>query len=264
MHELDDYGAFPNTRGDAFYGTVADIANDEDAWDVGFEQTGIAVEGPGSGAFAIAEEVRAGEDEAALVALDKITEPLGARLCADENEEARGRELFACGAGLALHSNAGEARIALDFDDAGLCPDFDVGSFYDLLDEVVGHGAGEGCAAHEHDYFFRIFGKVHGGLAGGIRAADDVNGFAATRDGLRGAAAVIDAGALEAVDAGNIKAAPLNTHCQEQSVAGDFCAIGELDEAIRAVDAEAHNVLWRENFNPKTAGLHDGAKGQVG
>src|SRR5208282_3690384 len=102
------------------------------------------------------------------------------------------------------------------------------------------------------------------GLAGGIRAADDVNSFATTGDGFGGAAAVIDSGAPEAVDAGDVKSAPLNAHGQEQSVAGDFGAIGKFYEAIGAIDVEADNVLRRKNFNAKTAGLGDGPEGQVG
>ena len=67
---------------------VADIANHKDAWDIGLEQAGIAVESPGGGPLAVPKKVRTGKDKAALVALDKIAEPLGARLRANENEKA--------------------------------------------------------------------------------------------------------------------------------------------------------------------------------
>src|SRR5271166_6318437 len=104
---------------------------------------------------------------------------------------------------------------------------------------------------------------MHGGLARGICSADDVNGFAATRDGFGGATSVIDTGALEAFDAGDVQAAPLNAHGEEQGVAGDFGAIGELDETVRSVDAQAHDVLRRKDFDTETAGLCDSAEGQV-
>src|SRR5271155_890360 len=80
MHELNDHGAFADAGSDAFYRAVADIADHKDARDIRFQQAGIAVEGPGSGALAIAEEIRAGEDEAALVSFDKSAEPIGSRL----------------------------------------------------------------------------------------------------------------------------------------------------------------------------------------
>src|SRR5271170_1718194 len=114
MHELDDDGAFTNAGGNTLHRTVADVTHDKDSWDVGLQQTGIAIEGPGSRALAIAEKVRAGEDEAALVALDEVAEPLGTGLRADENEEARRRKLVAFSGGLALHGDARQARFALD------------------------------------------------------------------------------------------------------------------------------------------------------
>src|SRR5580692_3515589 len=105
---------------------------------------------------------------------------------------------------------------------------------------------------------------MHRGLAGGIGAADDVDGFAATRDGFRSAAAVINASALKAIDAGHVQCAPLNAHREKQSVAGNFGAIGELDEAIGAVDAQANYVLGGQNFDAEAAGLRDGAESQIG
>src|ERR1700675_1248079 len=107
MHELNDDGAFADAGSDAFYRAVADIADHKDAWDVGFEQAGIGVRGPGTGGLAAAKGVWAGEDEAALVAFDKIAKPIGAGLRANEDEEAGGGKLFACAAGLALYSDAG-------------------------------------------------------------------------------------------------------------------------------------------------------------
>ena len=88
MHELDDDGAFADAGGHAFYRAVAHIADDKNAWDVGFEQARVAVEGPGSGPLAIAEKIWSGKNKTALVAFDQIAEPFGARLRADENEEA--------------------------------------------------------------------------------------------------------------------------------------------------------------------------------
>src|SRR5277367_3026705 len=161
MHELDNDGAFANAGGDAFYGAVAHIADDKDAGDIGFEQARITIERPRRGPLAVAHQVRTVENESALVAFDNVAEPLGAGLCADENEEARSRELLARAARLALHGYSGEVRISLDFDDAGLCPELDVGSFFDLFNEVVRHGAGEGCAADQHDDFFREFRKMY-------------------------------------------------------------------------------------------------------
>ena len=125
------------------------------------------------------------------------------------------------------------------------------------------HGAGEGVAAHEHNHFFSEFGKVHGGLAGGVCSADDVHGFALARDGFRCAPAIVDASSLEAINAGHAESPPLNAHGQEKDMTGDFRAVGEFQVAIRAVDANAGDFLWSKNLDTKTLCLRHGAAGEV-
>src|SRR5262245_22229964 len=94
MHELDDNGAFADSGGDAFDGTVAHVADNKNSRDAGFEQTGIAAECPGGRLLAIVNQVRAGENKAAVVTLNDITEPFGARQGANKNEEAGGGQVF--------------------------------------------------------------------------------------------------------------------------------------------------------------------------
>src|SRR5689334_24084105 len=125
MHELDDYGTFTDAGGHALYRAAADIAHHENSRDIGLQQTGVAIQRPRSGPFAIAKEFRAGKDEAALIALDQLSEPLRAGLCADENKKARSRQLLACPGRIALHSDACESCVTLNFDHAGLRPDLD-------------------------------------------------------------------------------------------------------------------------------------------
>src|SRR4029077_11800575 len=105
MHELDDDGAFADAGCDALYGAVADIADNKDARDVGFQQDRVAVKRPGSGSLAIAKEVRAREDKAALVAFDEVAEPFGAWLRTDENEEAGSGKLLADASSFAKDSD---------------------------------------------------------------------------------------------------------------------------------------------------------------
>ncbi len=59
---------------------MAHVADREYAGHAGFEQAGIAFERPALGPLAIPQQVRAGQDETALVALDDAVQPLGARL----------------------------------------------------------------------------------------------------------------------------------------------------------------------------------------
>src|SRR6266436_232886 len=221
MHKLHDDGAFANAGSDTLHGAVAHIANDKNTGDVSFEQSRIAVERPGRRPLAVTNQVGAGEDEAAIVALDQVAEPFGAGLRPDENKEAgSGQLLRFCRRG-ALDGNAGKARFTVNGDHTGARPNFDVRSFFNLFDEIVRHGAGERWPADEHNHFFGELGKMHGGLARGVGAADDIDGFALTGNGFGGAAAVIDARTLQLVDAGHGERAPLDAHGEKKDVAGD-------------------------------------------
>jgi len=46
VDELYNNSAFADARGDTLDGTVADVADDKNSGDIGFEQARIAVEGP--------------------------------------------------------------------------------------------------------------------------------------------------------------------------------------------------------------------------
>src|SRR5579871_4276599 len=125
MNELDGDRAFADTRSDAFDGTVADIADDKDAGDTGLHQPGVAFEGPGFGA-AIAEEILAGEDKAAVVALNHATEPIGAGHGADEDEEGGCRHGVAFAADAAAQGDGLEARFAVEGFDGGSVLDVNI------------------------------------------------------------------------------------------------------------------------------------------
>src|SRR5690242_10339280 len=254
VHELDDDGAFAHARGDAFDGAMAHVANNKNSGDAGFKQGGIARKRPCFRPFAIADEIWAGENEAAVVALNDGAEPCSAGLSADKNEKTAGRQFLGFAGRRALDGDAGEARITMHRGDAGLGPDFDLGRFLDLLDQIVRHGAGQGIAANEHNDFFGEFREVHGGLTGGVCSADDVYGFALARNGFGSAAAIIHACALEAVDAGNVESAPLNAHGEKKDVTGDFGAVREFQVAIGAFCAKAGGFLRGKNLHAKTLG----------
>jgi hypothetical protein len=86
MDKLHDHGAFANAGSDSFDGTVTHVAYGENARHASFEETRIAIEGPGRGSFSTAEQVGSREDEPALIALNQIAQPSGAWLRSDENE----------------------------------------------------------------------------------------------------------------------------------------------------------------------------------
>src|SRR4029077_8624560 len=134
MHELHDDGALADAGGDTLHRAVAHVTDDKNARNIGFEQAGIAVERPAFRALAIVEQVRTGQDDPALIAHHQRVEPFGARLRADEDEQASGRELFGFRGDRTLDGNLRKPRVPGSFDHAGVGPDLDVGSFFDLLD----------------------------------------------------------------------------------------------------------------------------------
>ena len=102
---------------------------------------------------------------------------------------------------------------------------------------------------------------MHGGLAGGIRAANDVHRFALASHRFGGSSAVIHTGALQVVNPRNVQGPPLNAHGQEKSVTGDLRTIGEFQKPVRALNTNADGFLRRDNLHAEAPGLRNGAAG---
>ena len=85
----------------------------------------------------------------------------------------------------------------MEGEDLGAGLDHDVGGGFDLVDEVLGHGLGERFAAEEHAHLAGVPGEVHGGLAGGVGTADDVDLLVGAGVGFGEGCSVEDAFAAE-------------------------------------------------------------------
>src|SRR5215471_1571155 len=153
--------------------------------------------------------------------------------------------------------------VAVDFGDFGVWPDFDVGRFLDLVNEVLRHRSGERFAADEHDDFFGLCGKVNRRLAGGVGATNDVDSFPLAGQGLGHTAAVVDACTAETLFAGDPKVAPLYSGGKQERVTREAATVGHFNNAIGAFDADATGFLGRQDFYPETLSLHDGAAREV-
>ena len=127
-------------------------------------------------------------------------------------------------------------RLAVDFGNAGVGPNLNVGRLLDLVDQILRHGARQRVSAHQHDDALRILGKVHRRLAGGIRAAHHVDDFALAGERFGRAAAVVDARALQAVDSRRFQPPPLHSGRNHQRVAGNLVAIGQFDDPVGPFD----------------------------
>src|SRR5208337_3072512 len=189
---------------------MANVSDGEDAWNICFEQKGIAVERPSLGRLSVTDKIRASQEESTLIALDQISQPIGARQGSDKNEHRTCRNALDFGGIRAKDGNFFEMYFAVHLDHAGVGPDLNVGPLFDLIDQILRHGAGERSAADEHDDAVRISGEIHGGLTGRVRATDDVDNFTLAGQCLGGATAVVDAGTLQSIDSGSVVAAPLH------------------------------------------------------
>ena len=118
-------------------------------------------------------------------------------------------------------------------------------------------------AAHQDDHALGVLRKVHRGLPGRIRAAHHVHDLALAGQRLRRAAAVVNAGALQAVDSRSFQSPPLHARRDHQRVAGNLAAVRQLDNPVRPFDAHADRLLRRQDFHPETLRLHHRAARQV-
>src|SRR6266481_7893103 len=101
------------------------IAYDKNSRHVGFQQARIAIERPGRWPLPVAEKVRTGKNEAALVAINRSAKPFRAWLRADENEQARSGKLLSFSRGRTFDGDAREPRLSFHLDDPCPRPDLD-------------------------------------------------------------------------------------------------------------------------------------------
>ena len=185
MDEADDRGALADGGGAALDRAGADVAGGVDAGDAGFEQ-------------AVGAGLGAGEDEALLVAGDRVAEPLGAGRGAEEEEEEREGEAGAVG----QRHRFELVVLAVQLGDFAAVADADAVAV-ELVDQVVRHRLAEVGAAVQEGDEGAAAGEPDGGLAGRVAAADDPDPLAAADLRLRRAGRVEDADPLVALEVGD-------------------------------------------------------------
>src|SRR5229473_3581515 len=68
---------------------------------------------------------------------------------------------------------------------------------------------------------------------------------------------------LQALNSGHVERAPLYTHGQQQRVTGNLRAVREFEVAVRAIDANAHGFLGREDLHIKAPCLRHRTTRQI-
>ncbi len=161
------------------------------------ERTSPAAKTPGTlvSSRIAGSDAGAGEDEAVVVARDRVVEPFGARQRAEEEEQERERQALA-----ALERDRLELAVgAVERGDlAAVAHRYAVA--LELAHEVVGHRLAQVRSAVQQRHERAAASEPHGGLAGRVSAADDGDALGAAELRLGRPGGVEDADALVLVE----------------------------------------------------------------
>src|SRR5260370_15635073 len=122
MHELHDDSALAYARRDALHRAMAYVTDHKNSRNIRFEQARVAVERPALRPLAIVQQTRPAPAQTAPVAHDPTLEPFGARLRADKDEQAGGRELFGFRGHPALNADFTDPHLPMYFNHPSLRP----------------------------------------------------------------------------------------------------------------------------------------------
>src|SRR6202034_930981 len=214
--------------------------------------------------LAVADKIGTSQEETALAAFDDSGQKIRARQGSDEDKHGARRDALDFAGIGTKHGNFFEMSFAMNLGHAGMGPQLNVRRLFNLVDQILRHGAGERFAAHKNNDALGVAGEVHGCLSRRVRAAYHVDDLTLTGQGFGCAATVVNSGTLQPVDPRSIQAPPLHASRDHQRVARNLASIHKLDDSVRAFDTDADNFLRRQDFYPETLGLHDGTPGEIG
>src|SRR3981189_259833 len=87
MNELYRYRSFADTRSDALHGAMPHVAHRKASGNICFEQEWIPVEPPSFGTFSVADKIGASQQEAPLVSLDQVSQPVSSWQGSNEDKD---------------------------------------------------------------------------------------------------------------------------------------------------------------------------------
>ena len=133
--------------------------------------------------------------------------PAGVRAGSDQHEERVGGDRLLVAAGCLAQHQLLQTALPSPADHRGSGANVHVRRGPDLPHQVVRHPCLERPSAHDERDATRVAREVQGGLARRVPAPRDEGVLAAQRVGLRGRAAVEDAGAVQRLERGDAQAA---------------------------------------------------------
>ena len=132
MDELHSYRSFAHSRGYALDRTMPHIAHCKDPGNICFQQEGIPVERPTLGVLSVANKIGASQQETAFVALDQISEPVGAREGSDEDEHRTRRDSLQLVGIRTKDRDLFQMDVTVRLGHAGVGPYLNVGCLFNL------------------------------------------------------------------------------------------------------------------------------------
>src|SRR6185503_260311 len=107
------------------------------------------------------------------------------------------------------------------------------------------------------------FRKIHGSLARGVRAADNVDVAVSIRKRVGHGRIIIHTGAAEPFQSRHVELSESNSRSNEQRPAADLSSVREFQHAARTFDTHAADFLGRKNLRSKTTRLGDGTTREI-
>ena len=132
----------------------------------------------------------------------------------------------------------------------------------DALHQVVGHRRGQPGPAHQHVHVLRAARQEDGGLAGGVAAADDDDLLVGAEIGLHRRRRVVDAGAFEAVVAGDVELAIARAGGDDDGARADRFAVVERERVRRVLAVDADDGARQREPRAELLRLHLRAAGE--
>src|SRR5215472_8661466 len=225
MDELHRHRTLADGGGATLSRARSHIARREDAGNARLEQ-------------AVRSRRLSGQYEAVRVACNRVADPTGARIGAEETEEERELE-----AGTVCERQGLDTSVAaVDLGDLAAVAHGDAVSL-ELADEVVGHGLAEiGPPVQERDER-PTAGKPDRGLAGRVSSSDHRDPRRAAELGLGRSRRVEDARALVLREVGEWEAPVLGTGCEHDGSRDDLMSLLELDDVAAVPGLERDGAV---------------------
>src|SRR4030081_3951881 len=134
MNELHRYRSFADTRSDALHRTMPHITHRKYSRNICFEQEWIPVERPPLGVLPVTDKIGASQEEAALVALDEISQPVSSWQGSNKDEDRIRRYPLHLAGIRTQHRNLFQARVTMHLHHAGVSPHLNIGRLFNLID----------------------------------------------------------------------------------------------------------------------------------